>query len=260
MHILILCALPQEYAPLKRVLPSFRSVAKTPFPTYSIELPGKKILLLETGMDVGHARGAFAAATVDFSPELIVFAGFAGGLHPELGVGAVCVVDRVRDMVSGEEYEFSLGGRVSDLLSGEGVRKVFALTISDPERKRSLSARAGGRLAVMDMETSAVAEEAMRSGISCLCLRAISDGVNDDLGFNVGDITDGAGRVSIRKVLRMVVQKPATVRALYQSWVRSRAAAMSLCSVLCSLLQMPAGRLGEMTREIRVRRAGELVE
>lgn len=255
MKILLMAALPQEYSPLKRLVPSFRFIAKVPFPTYAADLPDKSVVLLETGMGEARARRAFAEGAARFSPDLVIFAGFGGGLHPDLGVGSVCVVERSIQTASGTEFRFGFGGALSQHLHGNGISKVVAFTAARPESKARLSGLAGGELAVVDMETSAIADEATRAGAAFLCLRAVSDAVGDELGFDIADITDGEGTVVPGKVVRTILQKPATLRSFYLSWLRSRTAAKNLCREVAALLRIGAGSLGAMTRSISIERA-----
>ena len=143
---------------------------------------------------------------------------------------------------------------MSDFLAQNHIRPVLALSAETPGNKQALSALAAGQPAVLDMETATVAGTALHNKIPFICFRAISDGLDHDLGFNLSDISDERGRIRLGGVLVTVIRRPATLKAFYLSWRRSRLAAKNLCGSVAAFLGIPAPVLGKMAGEIRIER------
>ncbi|MFZ0945559.1 MAG: hypothetical protein WB930_16705 [Syntrophobacteraceae bacterium] len=254
MKILILAALPQEYSPLKKLFPSWRMVRRKPSKKFAFELPGKEIVLIECGMGAKSVQEALGAELARFTPDLLIFSGFAGGLHPDLQVGVVCFTVSVRGISSEEVFQFLVPNELSDFLAQNHIRPVLTLSAQTPGDKQALSALASGQMAVLDMETATVAEIAWHNKIPFICLRAISDPIGHDLGFNLSDIADERGRIRLTGVLFTVLRKPATLKAFYLSWRSSRLAAGNLCGSLAVFLGIPAPLLGRIASGTKIER------
>jgi len=254
IRILILTALPQEYLPLKRFFPSWRVVQRRPMRKFALDPPDKKVILIECGMGPKSAKQALEGELAVFAPDLVMFCGFAGGLHPDLAVGVVCFVASTRELCCETVFDFRFPDALAEYLVQNHIGPVLALSAPTPRNKQALSALASGRPAVLDMETSTLAEAALHHKIPFICFRAVSDEIGHELGFNLSDIADGSGRVRLAGVLAAVIRKPATLKAFYLSWRRSRRAAGNLCRSVAAFLGIPAPVLGKMAREIRIER------
>lgn len=246
LRILILTALPQEYSPLKRLFTSWRMIQRRSSKKFAFDLPGKEITLIEGGMGATAVREVLGNELAGVAPDLLLFSGFAGGLHADLPVGAVCYAVRTREVSSEVEFHFRFPDELVDLLAQNDIRPVLAFSAETPGSKQDLSALACGRPAVLDMETATVAEIASLNKIPFICFRAISDAIGHDLGFDLRDITDNRGRIRLDGVFFTVIRKPLTLKAFYLSWRRSRQAAKNLCGSVASFLEIPAPVLANM--------------
>jgi len=265
IRILVLSALPQEYSPLKKLIPSWRMLGRRPFKKFAFNLPGKEILLIECGMGPGSAREALGAELAASAPDLLIFSGFAGGLHPGLPVGAVCSISSTRELSSENPaipqslnspvaYRFRFPDELCRFLIENHIGQVLSLTAQTAENKQALSNFASGQHAVLDMETATVAEIAFNYKLPFICFRAISDAIGDDLGFDLSDIADEHGRVRITGVLATIIRRPAVLKSFYLSWRRSRLAARNLCRSLAAFLGIPAPVLKKVAGGITVER------
>jgi len=254
MKILILTALPQEYSPLRKLFPSWRLVRKRPWKKFAFKLPDKEIVLIECGMGAKSAKEALGVELAGFTPDLLIFSGFAGGLHPDLPIGVVCFAVSARGIFSEKVFQFRVPDALFDFLAQNNIRPALTLSAETPGDKQALSDLASGQTAVLDMETATVAEIAWHNKIPFICLRAISDPIGHDLGFNLSDIADDRGRIRLTGVLFTVIRKPAALRAFYLSWRSSRRAAKNLCGSVAAFLGIPAPLLGKIAGEIRIER------
>jgi adenosylhomocysteine nucleosidase len=255
MKILILTALPQEYSPLKKLFPSWRPTQKRPFRKFAFSLHEKEIILIESGMGARSAKETLETELAGWRPDLLIFSGFAGGLHPDLPVGAVCFIKSAREISSEVKFHFLFPAELADFLAQNLITPVLALSADTPQNKRTLSILASGQPAVLDMETASAVKTAMHYKIPFICFRAVGDAINDDLGFDLNDICDDRGRIRLTGVLITVARKPAVLKAFYLSWRRSSRAAKNLCASLAAFLWIPAPVLSKMAAGIRIERA-----
>ncbi len=254
MKILILTALPQEYSPLRKLFPFWRLVRKKPSKKFAFELPDKEIVLIECGMGAMPAKEAVLAELAGFTPDILIFSGFAGGLHPDLQIGDVCFTERVREIFSEKVFRFRVPNAFSGFLAQNQIKPVLTLSAETAGNKQGMSALAFGEIAVVDMETATVAEIAWHNKIPFICLRAVSDPIGHDLGFDLSDIADERGRIKLTGVALTLIRKPATLKDFYLSWRNSRRAARNLCNSLAAFLGIPAPLLGKIAGEIRIER------
>ncbi len=245
MKILILAALPQEYSPLKKLLPHWRCLDKKPLKKFTFNLPGKEIVLIETGMGPTSAEQALRTEMPGFVPDLLIFSGFAGGLHPNLKIGTVCFTAGTRETCSEELFKFRFPKELNIFLAKNNILPVLGISSRMPENKHDLRALANGQMAVSDMETAKLAEIALEMKVPFICFRAISDCLDHDLGFDLNAITDGQGRIRLSGVISTVLRRPAALKAFYLAWRRSRLAAKNLCGSVAAFLGLSALRLSK---------------
>ena len=254
-------ALPEEYRPFLGRTGGWRLARRRPFKAWGRRCGDKELLLVETGMGPQAVREAFSWTKARHGAALVVSAGFAGGLDPSLAVGDILlgvrftrtpspmIDERRRDETSREPLP-SLpfpAAYVLKNLPSTAIRlaevhgwKAAALASGDKASdKTALRSLWGDKVHAADMESYFLAALACESRLPFLCLRAISDGLRDAIGFDVRDIADGRGRVSIRKVARMAGKDPRVLKSFHQCWKRSRKAARSLAVALEALLTMP---------------------
>ncbi len=245
MKILILAALPQEYSPLKKLLPHWRILDRKPLKKFTFELPGKEIILIESGMGAKSAEEALMTEIPGFVPDLLIFSGFAGGLHPNLEIGSVCFASGARETCSEDLFKFRFPKELNVFLAKNNVIPVLGISSETPDKKHALCALADGQMAVLDMETAKLAEIALQMKVPFICFRAISDCLHHDLGFDLCDITDGRGRIRLSGVISTVLRRPAAMKGFYLSWRRSRLAAKNLCGSVVAFLGLSTLRLSK---------------
>jgi nucleoside phosphorylase len=284
LKILILAALPQEYAPLKKLIPTWRLLCRKPFKQFVFSLPGMEIRLIESGMGGDSARGALEWAFAQSRPDLFLFVGFCGGLHPDLHIGDVCVVERSMAVhphgkAAGGIFAFRFPGEFSEWLCQRNVKAISAVTISSPEDKSTLAELAARHLARVhreageftlpeqegqgdnaaehtlagvDMETFVLAGIGCREQLPFLCLRSVSDELGDQLGFDLSEISGPGGKVKIGKVLKTIMLNPKALKAFFLAWRRSNRAGKNLCAILADFLTAPSDSLRGIARGIRI--------
>ena len=91
---------------------------------------------------------------------------------------------------------------------------------------------------VLEMETVAVAQTAHERNVPLIAIRAISDGVGEELGFSIREFTDRKLNIRLGKVFLSVTKKPWIVPQLLRLAKNSRSAGNNLAAVLVVLLEL----------------------
>lgn len=149
----IIFALFYEIRPLARKLGIhfFKGIAS------QIILDHNNIALVRAGVGKVRAKEATERIIKDFSPELLISAGFCGGLIEELRVGDVVV----SDFEDGKLF-------CSD-------RTLFTHAEKTAARRQQSNA------VIVDMESEAVYSVAKKHNIPFIAIKSVSDGIRDDI-------------------------------------------------------------------------------
>lgn len=121
-----------------------------------ISAAGGDIIIARSGMGAGKSERMAARIIEEYRPDLIISAGFCGALVDELKIGDVIVSD-LKD------------------------RKLFCSPkpLFTCEEKTAVFHKEGS--IVVDMESSGVAEAAVKAGVSYLAVKAVSDTLLEEL-------------------------------------------------------------------------------
>lgn len=150
---------------------------------------------------IAQRASAIDHATSLLAPHvrLVVVAGFAGGLAPELRCGDVVVDGPPHDFLPPE-------GCVIGTIHTAGS------IVSSPEEKQRLHARTGA--IAVDMELSIVREALRDRAVRVVGVRAIVDTASRTLPTWLGDVVGDAGEVRIWALARALVRDPRRPREL----------------------------------------------
>lgn len=255
IRIALLFPLPQEYGCFKRLMGAWRLRSRKPFKHFTYSKGGqggldpRELILIETGM--GHKRTLEALEWLLgwFRPDLVVAAGFAGSLAQHLTVGDVCLGEVVTsfDVPSDSKIEHGVNLKLSEGLTHfwreHRIRRTRIVTATQPKPKQPLSEEFADPPSIMDMETYFVAKFCFRNHLPFLSIRAVSDGLLDEIDFDLTAISDARGHVRLPLVLSSVLRSPWLLKSYYLSWKRSRIAATNLGRALRDLLDLPQEEL-----------------
>jgi nucleoside phosphorylase len=259
IRIVVLAALPQEYRPLLELLGSPRRLVGAPFPAWLQRSSYVELILVETGMGregaVRAARHLLSGSRID----LLMSVGFAGSLWPAFRLGQVVWA---RELVEhdgrGEHpslkgFRASPGAETAAFCRSHMIEPARFLTVDRVLPKAGMAARFAQDPTVLEMESTPVAEAAWGHGVPFLGLRAVSDEVTRDIGWQVDAISDRAGRVSAPKVVWAVLRRPALLRSLLELRTDSRIAGRRLAATTMALLSLPEADLLALTRQTQLR-------
>lgn len=270
IRMAILFALPQEYGTFMRLAGPWRMRSRRPFRSFSRCFPAIRqkaslsskggqggaeiveVILLETGMGRKQMLEGLEWLFGWFHPDLVVASGFAGSLAREVTVGGVCLGEMVAsfDGPPGARVEDRFNSKIWECFapfwSKHRVARTRVVTVPQPQPKQPLSRVFSEPPAILDMETWFAAQFCHERRLPFIALRAVSDGLGDEIDFDPAAISDARGHVSIPLVLVSVLRNPRLLASYYSAWRRSRLAAANLGKVLRSLLELPPAELRKL--------------
>ena len=244
--IAILCAVPQEVAPIAKRFGATR-VRQHARPFYRARIRQTEIWLAAGG--VGRKASARSTEWLfsQWRPDLLIIAGVAGALSPGIQVGDVIGADPVlgeaglvlpvpvRPPVLEQSGRAKL--RLGPLLSLDRV-------LITPAEKRSAYAHATYHphpppLAV-DMETVAAARIAEAQGIPWAAVRGISDTAAEGLPLDFNKLRGSDGDLPLRRVAVAALTRPAAITGLMRLGSNTRTAATALAEYLYTWIKARA--------------------
>ncbi len=255
IQIVMLFALPQEYGCLKRFTAPWLRARSEPFRSFIRSTPHQELILAESGMGSCRMIEALQWLLGWTRPDLVIAGGFAGSLMPDLKVGDVCLggTFSTLDLHCGSQQNPTISLEPSERLvrfcSEHRIRETRVVTVEHPEAKRLIRQKVGDAASIMDMESYALARFCYEHHIPFLSFRAVSDGANDEIDFDLQAISDARGRVRIPLVFKSIVENPAFVGSYLRSWKRSRRAARNLGKALAALVNLSSAELRSLMGE-----------
>jgi nucleoside phosphorylase len=235
---LIATALPEELGALLRRAPGGRRVDGA----WESSLGGRPVRLACTGSGPRPAARGLDALLEKRPASLVIGAGVAGALTPQLDPGDVVVGRWVRDRDGdAPPSDECWRGRALQL----GARPVVAFTVdrvlTQPAERAALAhALPEGVAGSVDMESAAWSRAAERRGSACLIVRAISDAASVALPEYLSDCLDARGGISRARVGVRALLCPASLPSLLRLRRQVREAAERLAQFLEDLFRLEA--------------------
>ncbi len=198
-----------------------------------------EIIIVEAGMGFKNATAAVEKLVQEAHLDLLVSAGFCGGISAELRVGDV-VVATALTIVSATELE-DVPVEMAEAcrkLVGERLFGGLFVSTSAIMQKAQLAALlpSGSPCPVVEMESAAIARVAKANGIPFAGIRSVSDPFDEELSFSLDEFCDDRMRIRIPKVLLTIVRKPRIIPQLLRLARNSRLAADSLSRAMKEFL------------------------
>lgn len=206
----IVAALPLELGffidRLKKVR-KYKSAAST---VVEGEFDGKIVAVIYSGVGRSAARDATQILIAGHRPNLIISAGFAGGLDPVYSRGQVVIPREVVDL---DGNQFPIKSIDSESISTQSP-PVRLLTVDAIARTAADKAklRADYRADLIDMETSAVAAICADLDRRFFSIRVISDDSAAELPAEIATMLNRSTSYQIGAAFRAIVRRPSAVK------------------------------------------------
>jgi adenosylhomocysteine nucleosidase len=243
--IAILVAVTQELDPILKRAETEHIVRQQHLDFHEGTLAGQPVALLALGVGKECARIAAEITIRCYRPDLIICAGFAGGLQPEVKEGDIVVGTDVLDLAEDHGNSIRTRSTHSILQPGEiditsspyRVHFGKVLTTDEMVIKAANKQRYGKATGALtcDMETSAVAKVALEQKTPMLVVRAVSDSCKTNLPSEFNDFFI-VGQLKRRRILYACAHRPHLVLDLARIGLRARRAGRNLAGFLASTL------------------------
>ena len=245
MKIGIITAMPEETGAIVRALKLTHTMRMGDLAVRKAHVSGHELTVVEAGMGFANADVAAGKLIDELHPDLVVSAGFCGGISTELRVGDVVLATGLAAVSENglQEVPVSIAPLCLDFVSrqfAEGQRVfggLFASTaVIMPKGRLAVLLPADAPYPVVEMESAAIARLAGENGIPFVGLRTVSDPFDEELGFSLDEFCDERMRIRIPKVLLTIARKPRIIPQLIRLARNSRVAAGSLSQAVEQLL------------------------
>lgn len=248
--IALIAAMPEEIHPLIRHFGRVNREKLAGFTLYRLNYNGKDISLIESG--IGAARAAQAARTLldVAAPDILLNFGFGGAVLTGPSIGDIVVAERLlffKERLFTEQAGLAsaltekMAAALEQHFRGESYRihRGTFVTTGEIVNKGMLAGLlpAGAENPVLEMESAAVARIAHERRVPLAAVRAISDGVDEELGFSIADFTDREMRIRVWKVLWTLARKPRIIPQLMRLEKNSRLAGENLATAVLAIIE-----------------------
>jgi adenosylhomocysteine nucleosidase len=223
--IAIIAALERELRPLIQHWPSTTVTHEgREFSSYQ----SSYATVIISGIGPEGARAAAEAIIAQHSPDLLISAGVAGAIVPELHVGETIFPTTVIDTQDGSRHETAIHD--APLGKTPFARTILASypEIASASHKQQLAKSYGAH--AVDMEAAAIARAAQVHGLPFLAIKAISD----ELDFELPDMSRfiRSGQFQTRRFLLHIAIRPWLWLRVFHLARNTRIASENLCAWL----------------------------
>ncbi len=237
MKVLVTFALENEFGPW-RAMHAFRDVTLGAVNVSIAEIGRAEVAVLITGAGPRAASSAVSKIVWEEFETVgcCISSGLAGALRPEYAIGQVLaarsvMTERVSADLRSNEIDCSPALVSFAAECGATVVDRFysaERAISRADEKRHL----GKSSDAVEMESFEVVSKARAFGVPAVAIRAISDGMDEDLPLDMNQVFSDEGQVSIPRVLGQVVRHPQSLPSLMRLGQQARKGAETLSRFL----------------------------
>jgi len=235
LRIAIIGAIKDEIAGIKNQMQITDTLLWPTGNAFVGEWQGVPIVLVRSGMGRDRARRTLVEVAERYDLKEIISIGYAGALDPSLEVGDLVVADKIIEMDSSRSDEdmksYSLDKEIFNT-TGEIHRKIL-LTVdrvaATPQEKKKLREKYSA--VAVDMETSALAEEAKARNLSFISVRAITDTADQEL-IDCSYLVEEDGEVSKLKAGWHVLTHPGDLKGMIELGQHAKIATANLTEFL----------------------------
>jgi adenosylhomocysteine nucleosidase len=224
----IVFALPVEAGRFADRVQEVRRIEAAGLVLYQGMLQDRVVAWVVGGVGVERAARACRLLIDGHNPRVVISAGFAGALAAEIERGTIVSPHTAArsgaDAIQLAPPESAAAGRGLTIATVDHVASTMA-------EKQRLAAETAAHL--VDMETWAVAREALTAGVPCRCLRVVSDAATDALPPEIAKLTEATSPWRrLGAALRTVGSRPAAAGDLWRLYERAVVDSRTLADAL----------------------------
>lgn len=224
----IVFALPVEAGRFADRVAEARRIEAADLVLHEGEVGGRVVAWVVGGVGVERAARACRLLVDGHRPRVVVSAGFAGALAADLDRGRVVTPQAA---VRAEAEAIDLAPVESVATSRRLTIATVDHIVSTVAQKQQLATETGADL--VDMETWAVAREALAAGVPCRSLRVVSDDATETLPPEIAGLAEAASPWRrLGAALRTVGRRPAAAADLWKLYERAVVDSRTLADAL----------------------------
>lgn len=243
MRLAIFAALPQELELIIKDLDAVKGGSRNSYQVYYTSNKTIEIALIITSMGSANALAALQSIYMEFSPDVVLSAGYGGALYVGAAAGELVWSSRFIALSESGQPVF-LNSPTEDaifekLSASVHIKKGTVITIGNLTGKKDMLGRLpeGIQNPVCDMETFVMAKYCLEKGIRFFSLRAISDLADEDIPQEIADIVDTSGKPNVSHAVRLLLRQPALLPLLVRLGQNSRRASQNLRLAVTTLIK-----------------------
>jgi adenosylhomocysteine nucleosidase len=247
----MIAAMPQESGALLRRIGEWERTMFGPFRGYRFQLFDRNCLLVQSGMGIRRAMDATRALLAATSPQFLVSFGVAGAVNDDLQIGDVVVASHTCLLDKGIPSQFQRLAPLSDAaqqaaaqaLQRRGARLFSGTAITTRESQVVQLQPERMAYSILEMETAGIAQVAIEQGIPLLALRAVSDGPQAPIPFDLEAVTDEDSNLQIGKLIKTALRHPRIILQSIRLSQNVERAAKNAAIALVAVLSLPSPAL-----------------
>jgi adenosylhomocysteine nucleosidase len=235
-HFGVVFALAIEAGGLQDRLAGLITLRGRGFLVRSGDLADRRVVLVQSGPGRANAAQATESLLDGHRPAMVISAGFAGGLDPQLRRGDILLADQLLDEAGGQ---WDIDRRFLTAPAAHGVYVGRLLTVDRvvraPEEKLALGRRHAAT--ACDMETLAVAEVCRRREVPLAAVRVINDAADDTLPPDVEKLlAQPTAAARLGAALGSILKRPSSLKDLLLLQHRAMQASERLAEFLTAMI------------------------
>jgi nucleoside phosphorylase len=243
----IIAAMSQESNALLRIIQESKRSPLGSFCCQRFRLVEWDCWLVTSGMGIKRAAEAARTLVEMANPQLLVSFGVAGAVNADLGIGDVVACRNTCLLEKGLPGPFQPLALLSDAarqaavqaLRVRGVRLLDGIAVTTRGSQFIQHQPEAMINPVLEMETIGIAKVAAEQGIPLLALRAISDGPQAPIPFDLEAVTDEEYNLRVGGIIKMMLKHPQLIVQFLRMGRYTRRAAENAAVALIAALSQP---------------------
>jgi nucleoside phosphorylase len=243
----LIAAMPQESAALLRIVKNWKRVTLGPLRGGRFHLLERECLLVTSGMGQSRAMQAARALLAAINPQILVSFGIAGAVEDDLRIGDVVIAGNSYLLEGGATCQHQPLGSLTTpaweaaekAVMSEGGRLFAGTAITTRGSQVIMDAIETMPHPILEMETAGIAQVAAEKGIALISIRAISDGPQSPIPFDLESMLDEKYNFRVTKMLWVALRHPRIILQSRRMMKNSRIAADQAAKALVAVLNQP---------------------
>jgi adenosylhomocysteine nucleosidase len=240
----IIAAMSQERDAILHIIDNpVRSVIG-PYRCDRFRLSDRDCWLLTSGMGVKRAAQAAQSLIEAIHPQFLISIGVAGAVNADLEIGDVVMCRNTCQLVLGLPGQFQSLSNLSEAawnasvqaLQAGGARMVTGIAVTTRGSQYIQPQPQILSNPVLEMETTGIAQVAVRQGIPLLSLRAVSDGPRAPIPFDLAEMMDENSNLRVGKIINTIIGHPNMIPQLVRMGRNTGKAARNAAIALIAAL------------------------